>query len=412
MPKTLLIVRKDNVLFKELADSDESGLFNNLDESLNSFRENQLLFEIENNRPVDDESAGRLENVHLPTDKSKARSPPNLPISVDSSKKPSDALSNDKSKGLANDFRATTSGSPTEQMPTKLNADEIKRMTPNEAINTKEIKGIESESHDTKSNLSKPLDLTRKRYIRALENDNCVLEQLLDDLELLKSVRRRTGRLNYGAEQLELIKRKLAHFLCRQRNEQLTEAIFDAHGGGQLFRDNAECLRFVRCILQSELNLKIDDDEQLNSDLNLYLRLKLKNELILDVLLRGLNVRHDSRPTVQRYVEQFRAKLEPRLLAILLDLQRTFGTIDRRMKIVQSEHNELLRRYYEILEQKELLQLRYFTREMQLVERFRTEIKQLRASNLSATNKANITERSVKRLQSKMCGSNKLNVTH
>lgn len=400
MPKTLLIVRRDNVLFKELADSEEPGLFDNFDESLNSFRENQLLFEIENNRLGEgaDHSKRVEADPHTDQPKSQKSRSPSL---VDSKKSP-DELSkpNGKPNGLANHVPPTTDDPSTGQSPSevKIDADEIKQPTKKIDADEKRIKRIKGESHSSSSN--RPLDVARERYIRSLENDNCVLEQLLDDLQLLKSARNKTGRLNCAAEQVELVKRKLAHYVCRQRNEQLTEVIFE--GGAPLFRDNEECLRFIRHILQNELDLKIDDDHQLNSDLNLYLRLKLRNELILGELLEGLNVRHDSRPAVQRYVQQFRAKLEPRQLGVLLDVQRTFGAIDRRMKAIRREHGELLRRYYEVLKEKELLQLRYFSREWQLVERFRTELKHLRSGNLSAGNKMNVTERALKRVQNKL----------
>lgn len=346
MPRTLVIVRKDDVFFKKFVE--EPDLFGNSDESLNSFKENQILFEIENNK-------SRSENFHSP---------------------------NGESADSSNDSKATESSQTGQVLSDGIeNSDEIKR---NNGILLKE-----------------PFDFTREHYTRTLENDNCVLEQLLDDLELLKSVRSRTGFLNYGAKQLELMKQKLLVFLCKQRGGQLNEAIF-TNGSGQLFRDNAECLKFIQYVLDNEPDLKIDDDSRLNADLNLYLRLKLKNELILGKLLRGLNIRHDSRPTVERCVEQFRAKLEPKSLSILLDLQRKFAVIDRQMKITLNEYNELLGRYYELLEEKEVLRLRYFTNEMRLVERFRTEIKQLHSSNLSATNKINIAERGLKRLQNKM----------
>ena len=337
MPKTFLIVRKDNVYFKTFAE--EPDLFGDTEESLNSFKENQVLFEIENQRL--------------------ASSQPEI---FQAAKCP-------ESEKADEDFGA-------------LNGSQLTKKT----------------SPDTESG---SLDLARDRYIKALEHDNCVLEQLLDDLELLKSVRSQTGRLNCGAKQLELVKQKLGHFLWRQKNEQLTEAVFAADSP-PLFRDNTECLRFIRHILENETNLKIDDDHQLNADLNLYLRLKLKNVLILSKLLSGLNIRYDSRPKVERCVEQFRAKLEPRTLAILVDLQKKFAVMDRKLKITLNEQNGLLRRYYEVLEEKELLKLRFFTNEMRLVARFQTEIKQLHAANVSLANKMNIAESSVKRMQSKI----------
>ena len=357
-----MIVRKNDVFFKEFVEEPE--LFGNSDESVNSFRENQILFEIENNRLADNESAS--ESFPLPSDLE--------PTSV--------------SNAPACAFHATNS-LPTARTPSDQ-----------ERIDSDEIEPIKSGSHGS-SKETKRLDSARERCLRALKNDNCILEQLLEDLELLKSVRTRTGRLNCEAKQLELVKRKLACFLSRQKNEQLDEAIF-ASDSGPLFRDNEECLRFVQCVLVNELELKIDDDCRLNTDLNLDLRLKLKNELMLAELLGGLNVRHDSRPTVKRCVEQFRAKLEPRLLSALEDLQRKFASVNRSMKITLNENDKLLRRFYELQEEKGILKLRYFTNEMRLIERFRMEIRQLHAGNLSMTNKINIAERAVKRLQNKI----------
>lgn len=346
MSKKLLIIKKDNVVFTELIDNEEPDLFHITDESLNSFKEDQKLFKLAN-------YVSTGENDSL-----------NQEITLNDS---SDKLSIIKRNDQTN--------------ITLIN-DSTKKSTncPNDSLDQIEMK--------------------RKIYIRNLKNNNHVLEQLADELESLKEERFRTGKLNYGSKQIKILKQKLIYFLYKQKNERLNS--IRAFGDNKrLFLNNQECLRFMNYVLEHNFEFKIDENAKLNYDLNLYLKLNLINELILSRILDELNIEHDSRATVEQFIEQFRMKLDHNLLKSLLDLQRKFNKIDRSLKIMINKYNDLLVKYFEVLEQKEMLKLRFNKNEMLLVDRLRIEIKQLHCNNLNLTNKINILERALKRVQNK-----------
>ena len=317
MPKKVLIIKKDNVVFTELVDNEEPALFGDSEESLNSFKEDQKLFEI-------------------------------------------DSYLN-KQQHLAN-----------------LDKTSIKT------------------SHDLEN---KDNQIWKEIYLNKLRNDKLALEQLLDDLESLKEERCRTGKLNYGSKIVKTLKQKLIYLLYKQcESNQLIRL-----GKDKEFSSNDEYLRFANYLVkQKNLQLRIDKDCKLNCDLNLYLKLNLENELILAKILKNLNIQYDGRDQIERYIECFKLKLKPKLLIYLFNLQTKFNAIDRLLKLNSNKYNRLLQRYFEIIEQKELLKYRYYFNEMQLVEKFRIEIKRIHINNLNLTNKINMLERNFRRVQSKL----------
>ena len=355
MVKKILIIRKDNVVFTELVDNEEPDLFNSLDDSLNSFKEDQKLIEVRNCL-INSEDRTKDEQV---SSQYSDESSNNLKLDSSSSKIINQTI-----------YRTST------QVQTLASS-------------------FKTSSTEAQSENRSPKDV----YLSRLRNNNLVLEQLLDELESLKEDRIRTGKLNYGSKQVRVLKKKLAYFLVKQKQTQLAQHSKKSNG---MFVNNEECVRFMNHILDQKVDFRVDPNEQLNSDLNLYLKLNLTGELLLSRILNNLNIDHDSRDAVEQHLESFQLKIVPELMQTLVDLQTCFRTLDRSLKVTLIKYNEALSRYFEILECKEMLKLNFQTNEWSRIETFKMEIKQLHINNLNLANKLNIMERALKRIQSKL----------
>lgn len=339
-----ILIKKDNTLFTDIIDN-EKNLFNDLDNSLNSFKEDHKLFEI------------NLFN---------------------------DKLEKQIIKSLNNQFIKNENNLKIHQLNNQIANLDRKKISPLANL-------INNQFID--SNIDQ-LNNIERSYILILKYNNDKLEHLLDELICIKENRSRTGIINYASDQIRIIKRKLI-FLIRNQQDQF---IFN-YKNSKLFVNKDECLKLMNYILENNLEFKIDHNLELNSKLNNYLKINFKNELIIVKIFKILNLEYDCRSNVENYINNFNLKLEPKIS--LINLNRNFKLILKSMKQNLVIYDNLLEQYFKIKEQKDILKLRYLRANKLLINKLTIDFKQIKNGNQNLMNKINILERNLKRIQNK-----------